>query len=52
MLIDDLQSQLRDTRHALEFVRDGLAELRVSVEELRRTVMRDREVIGPPGKSL
>lgn len=41
MLIDDLQAQLRDTRHALEFVREGLAELRVDVEELRRAVMRD-----------
>ena len=41
MLIDDLQSQLRDTRHALEFVRDGLADLRVNVEELRRVVMKE-----------
>jgi hypothetical protein len=40
-LIDDLQSQLRDTRHALEFVRGSVSELRVDVEELRRAVMRD-----------
>jgi chromosome segregation ATPase len=41
MLIDDLQSQLRDTRHALEYVRDSVADLRVDVEELRRAVMKD-----------
>ena len=36
MLIDDLQSQLRDTRHAVEYIRESVAELRLSVEELRR----------------
>jgi hypothetical protein len=41
MLIDDLQLQLRDTRHALEFIREGVADLRLDVEELRRAVMRD-----------
>jgi hypothetical protein len=42
MLIDDLQSQLRDTRHAVEYIRESVAELRLSVEELRRTCANGR----------
>ena len=42
MLIDDLQSQLRDTRHAVEHIRESVAELRLSVEELRRTCANGR----------
>lgn len=45
MLIDDLQSQLRDTRHALEFVRDSVAQLRVDVEDLRRAHNEERPLI-------
>jgi predicted nucleic acid-binding Zn-ribbon protein len=45
MLIDDLQSQLRDTRYALEFVRDSVAQLRVDVEDLRRAHNEERPLI-------
>jgi len=45
MLIDDLQSQLSDTRHALEFVRDSVAQLRVDVEDLRRAHNEERPLI-------
>ena len=45
MLIDDLQSQLRDTRHALEFVRDSVGQLRVDVEDLRRAHNEERPLI-------
>ena len=45
MLIDDLQSQLRDTRHALEFVLDSVADLRVDVEDLRRAHNEGRPAI-------
>lgn len=52
MLIDDLQSQLRDTRHALEFVRDSLAELRVDVEELKLAYNERRPMVTRPRKSV
>ena len=42
MLIDDLQSQLRDTRYTVEYIRESVAELRLSVEELRRTCANGR----------
>jgi len=52
MLIDDLQSQLRDTRHAVEHIRESVAELRLSVEELRRTCANGRWwTCEPPGRA-
>jgi len=35
-LIDELRGELRDTRHALEFMRESVANLRVELEELRQ----------------
>ena len=35
-LIDDLRRELRDTRHALEFLRERVSTLSVEVEDLRR----------------
>ena len=35
-LIDELRGELRDTRHALEFVRERVSALSLDVEELRR----------------
>ena len=35
-LIDDLRGELRDTRHALEFLRERVSSLSVELEELRR----------------
>ena len=52
MLIDDLQSQLRDTRHALEFVRDSVAQLRLDVEDLRRAHNEERPLITWSGKRV
>ena len=51
MLIDDLQSQLSDTRHALEFVQDSVAQLRVDVEDLRRAHNEERPLIAWSSKS-
>lgn len=47
-LIDDMQLQLRDTRHALEFLREGVSDLRVDVEELRRAHNEGRQSVAPP----
>lgn len=47
-LIDDMQLQLRDTRHALEFLREGVSDLRVDVEELRRAHNEGRLSVAPP----
>jgi hypothetical protein len=35
-LIDELRGELRDTRHALEFLRERVSTLSVEMEELRR----------------
>ena len=35
-LIDELRGELRDTRHALEYMRESVAALRVDLEELRQ----------------
>jgi hypothetical protein len=35
-LIDELRGEQRDTRHALEFLRDRVSMLSVDLEELRR----------------
>ena len=35
-LIDDLRGELRDTRHALEFLRERVSALSVELEEVRR----------------
>ena len=52
MLIDDLQSQLRDTRHALEFVRDSVGQLRMDVEDLRRAHNEERPLIAWSSKRV
>ena len=35
-IIDELRAELRDTRHALEFLRERVSRLSVDMEELRR----------------
>jgi len=50
-LIDDLRAELRDTRHALEFLRERVSTLSVELEELRRAHNEGRPSVVAAGKS-
>jgi hypothetical protein len=49
-LIDDLQSQLRDTRHTVECLRDGVSDLRLELAELRHAHNKGRPSAPPPNQ--
>ena len=49
-LIDELRSELRDTRHALEFLRERVSTLSIDLEELRRAHNEGRPLAVGAGK--
>jgi len=50
MLIDDLRGELRDTREALEYLRQRVSTLGVDLEELRRAHNEGRPSTAPTQK--